>query len=176
MRIKEAKWEDGWLKLRTADVDARHFAYKFKGEGEYELKPKKELRSLDANAYMWVLCEKIAKAVGGTKEEIYRDAIRGVGVWRDFHMVDEGEAKTMRSAWERLGIGWVTEQVDFEQDGDHVVIRAYYGSSVYSRRQLSRVIDNLIQDAKAVGVETMPPEQLESLMRQWEERYESKKQ
>jgi hypothetical protein len=176
MRIKEAKWEDGWLKLKTADVDARHFAYKFKSEGDWELKPKKELRSLDANAYMWVLCEKIAKAVGSTKEDIYRDAIRDVGVWRDFHMVDESEAKSMRAAWERLGIGWVTEQVDFEQDGDHVVIRAYYGSSVYSRRQLSRVIDNLIQDAKAVGVETMPPEQLESLMRQWEERYESKKQ
>ena len=64
MRIREAKWEDGWLKLKTADVDARHFAYKFKDEGEWELKPKKDLRSLDANAYMWVLCEKIAKAVG----------------------------------------------------------------------------------------------------------------
>lgn len=176
MRIKEAKWKDGWLMLRTSDVDARHFAYKFKTEGEWELKPKTDLRSLDANAYMWVLCEKIAKAVGGTKEEIYRDAIRDVGVWRDFHMVDEDEAKSMRTAWERLGIGWPTEVVDFEQDGEHVVIRAYYGSSVYSRKQLSRVIDNLVQDAKNVGIETMPPEQLESMMRQWEERYEKNKQ
>lgn len=81
----------------------------------------------------------------------------------------------MRAAWERLGIGWPTEQIDYEQDGEHIVIRAYYGSSVYSRKQLSRVIDNLIQDAKAVGIETMPPAQLESMMREWE-RHEVKKQ
>jgi hypothetical protein len=174
MRIKEAKWEDGWLKLKTADVDARHFAYKFKSEGDWELKPKKELRSLDANAYMWVLCEKIAKAVGNTKEDVYRDAIRDVGVWRDFHLLED-EAKSMRAAWERLGIGWPTEQVDYDADGERVVIRAYYGSSVYSRKQLSRVIDNLIQDAKAVGIETMPPAQLESMMREWE-KHEAKKQ
>ena len=175
MRIKEAKWEDGWLMLKTADVDARHFAYKFKGEGEYELKPKKELRSLDANAYMWVLCEKIAKAVGITKTEVYRDAIKAVGEYTPLP-IKEPAVDEFKRLWAGRGLGWFVEVVDDSKLPGYKLCFAYYGSSVYSRRQLSRVIDNLIQDAKAVGVETMPPEQLESLMRQWEERYESKKQ
>ena len=49
MKVDKAIWEGGFLKLHTADVDARHFAYAFT-PGEYEIKPK-NIRSLDANAY-----------------------------------------------------------------------------------------------------------------------------
>ena len=49
MKVDSAVWEGGYLKLHTADVDARHFAYAFT-PGEYEIKPKKSLRSLDSNA------------------------------------------------------------------------------------------------------------------------------
>ena len=176
MRVEAVKWQDGWLMLKASDTEARRFAYKFPGEGEYELREKKPLRSLDANSYLWVLCDKIAKAVDSTKEEIYRNAIRDVGVFRDFHMMDIKEAQSMRTAWEMIGTGWVTEQVDFEQDGEHVVIRAYYGSSRYNRKQFSRLLDSIIQDAKAVGVETMPPDELNAMMSQWEAMHENKKQ
>lgn len=33
---------------------------------------------------------------------------------------------------------------------------------------MSRLIDNLIQDAKAVGIETMPPDKLAALLGEWE--------
>ena len=39
MKVDSAVWEGGYLKLHTADVDARHFAYAFT-PGEYEIKPK----------------------------------------------------------------------------------------------------------------------------------------
>ena len=44
----------------------------------------------------------------------------------------------------------------------------YYGSSVFSSSTMSRLIDNLIQDAKAVGIETMPPDKLAALLGEWE--------
>ena len=44
----------------------------------------------------------------------------------------------------------------------------YYGSSTFDTRQMSRLIDNLIQDAKAVGIETMPPDKLAALLGEWE--------
>ena len=44
MKIDKAIWEGGYLKLHTADVDARHFAYAFT-PGEYEIKAKKSIRS-----------------------------------------------------------------------------------------------------------------------------------
>ena len=44
----------------------------------------------------------------------------------------------------------------------------YYGSSVFSSSTMSRLIDNLIQDAKAVGIETMAPDKLAALLGEWE--------
>ena len=45
---------------------------------------------------------------------------------------------------------------------------AYYGSSDFDRREMSRLIDNIIQDCKAVGVETLPPDKLALLKEDWD--------
>jgi hypothetical protein len=39
----------------------------------------------------------------------------------------------------------------------------YYGSSTYNTAQMSLLIDHLVQDAKALGIETMTPQELEAL-------------
>src|SRR5690554_1779213 len=44
-----------------------------------EIKKYKKKRSLDANAYMWVLCQKIAEVIGSTKELVYKKIIKDVG-------------------------------------------------------------------------------------------------
>ena len=135
-----------------------------KQDKEYDLsiKEHKERRSMTANAYFWVLSEKLAQAVGSTKEEIYLNAIRDIGVWRDWP-VKKDLVDTFETLWHRQGIGWPTEQVDW-QDSDTVIIRAYYGSSTYSKRQMARLIDNIVQDCKACDIETMPPDKLRSLI------------
>ena len=46
-----------------------------------EIKKYRKKRSLDANAYCWVLCDKIAKTIGATKEEVYKDAVSNVGTF-----------------------------------------------------------------------------------------------
>ena len=43
----------------------------------------------------------------------------------------------------------------------------YYGSSSYSTHQMSVLIDQLIEDAKALGIETMPQDRLEALLNEW---------
>ncbi len=43
------------------------------------LKIKHPRRSLDANAYLWILCDKLAAVLGSTKEEIYQHAVREAG-------------------------------------------------------------------------------------------------
>jgi hypothetical protein len=48
-----------------------------------------------------------------------------------------------------------------------VVVRAYYGSSTYNTRQMSRLIDSVVEDCKAVGVETLSPDRLESMKEDW---------
>lgn len=128
-------------------------------------------RSLDANAYCWLLCGRIAEKMSDdgviyTKADIYKQAIKEVGVYKDFEF-DPDDAKTLRSAWEMLGTGWITEQVDYSQNGEKVVVRCYYGSSRYNAKQMSRLIDNLIQDCDALGIEHRTPEEIENLKSLW---------
>lgn len=125
-----------------------------------------EKRSRDANAYLWVLCDKISKKLKTTKEEVYRKYIKETGIYRENKM-NQDFAKTMRTAWERLGVGWVTEQVDFSGNGENVVVRFYYGSSTYNKRQMTRLIESVIEDCEELGIETITPEEKENLLNLW---------
>ena len=69
-----------------------------------------------------------------------------------------------------LGTGWPTEEVDYQQDGDGVVVRAYYCSSRYNAKQMSRIIDMAVQDAKSLGIETLTPDELARMNIEWGER------
>lgn len=133
---------------------------------DIKIKKHREKRSLDANAYMWVLCDRLAEAIGSTKVAIYRDAIRDVGIFKDFTL-SHYEAPSLEKAWSMLGTGWLTERIGF--DDDNVFVRCYYGSSMYNKRQMARLLDYIIQDCKNVGVETMTPEEIARLKAVWGE-------
>lgn len=139
-----------------------------------QVKKYREKRSLSANALCWELCTKLAEKLSNrveqyTKEDIYRQAIKEIGVYKDFENLPQSDANTLRHAWELLGTGWITEQVDFMPDGENVTVRCYYGSSQYNKKQMSRLINNLVQDCIAVGVEHRPPEEVESILKSWGE-------
>lgn len=131
----------------------------------------REKRSSAANRYCWKLCGEIAEKLSNdkvvhTKEDIYREAIKNCGVWYD----DEVEPEKVNwrcTAWQKIGTGWITERVDFTPDGNKEIIRFYYGSSMYNTKQMSRLIDNIVQDCKALGIETMPPDEIERLKSLW---------
>ena len=132
----------------------------------------REKRSLDANRYLWQLCSMIADKLSDdgapyTKEEIYRKAIKARGVCREQGGLPPDFAKTSRTAWEMLGTGWITEQVDFEPDGERVIVRYYYGSSTYNTKQMSRIIDWLVVECQQQGIETKSQEEIDSLLQSW---------
>ena len=133
----------------------------------------REKRSLDANAYFWALCGKLAEKLSDentkyTKEDIYLKSIKEVGVYKDFQGLSPTDAKTLKVAWEMLGTGWITEYVDYMQDGENLVVRCYYGSSKYNTKQMSRLISNISQDCEAVGIETKTPDEIANLLSLWE--------
>lgn len=63
------------------------------------------------------------------------------------------------------GIAWFTEIVDIAEN-DKIVVNAYYGSSSYNSKQMSRLIENLVQDCQAVGIETKSVEEINSLLKE----------
>lgn len=139
--------------------------------------PRKK-RSLNANAYMWELCTKIADKLSDegtlhTKEDVYREAVRQVGVFRDIPMLTEG-AETLQKAWQMHGTGWITEIVDYLTGNIGYLVRLYYGSSTYNTKQMSRLINCLIQDCDSLGIDHRTPEEINNMLSLWEQ--ERKKQ
>lgn len=166
MKIEAVRYAGGNLILKTSDAEAKHFVYNFK-PGDYDIQKHRNKRSNDANGLCWTMIHRIAEAVNLPEIEVYRNAIKEVGVYRDFEW-SEDEAKTLRTAWSKLGLGWVTEQLDYDAGGKNVVVRCYYGSSTYNTKQMSRLIDSLLQEAENLDIPTPESERIDSLLRDWD--------
>lgn len=132
----------------------------------------REKRSLDANAYCFVLIGKIAEATGVPKDDVYREAVRQLGGNYETVCVMKKAADALCNGWGHNGLGWITEQFPSKIDGC-VNVNLYYGSSTYDTKTMSRLIDNVVQDAKALGIETMTPAELARLEEQWNGSLES---
>lgn len=131
-----------------------------------------ERRSLSANAYCWVLCEKIAVEISTenhpvAKEDVYREAIRRVGAF-DIYRVPAAAAEKTCERWARNGIGWIAESLGHRTGDDYDDVCFYYGSSTYDRAEMGRLLDDLIEDAEALGIETKSPEEVDRLLSLWQ--------
>ena len=166
MRIDSARFDGQNLILETKDLDALRFAYGFKA-GEYEVVRKKKKRSLDSNAYAWVLIDKLAEKLSMSKEEVYRNAIRHIGGVSETVCVVEHGVEQLTRSWARNGLGWSYEVFDSKIPGCKNVI-LHYGSSVYTQSQMGRLIDSLVQDCKALGIETLSPDKLAAMLGEWQ--------
>jgi hypothetical protein len=130
-----------------------------------EIKPYKARRSLDSNAYLWVLCQKLAEKIGGTKEDIYKEAIRKAGQF-DFIAVTESAAEQFIKAWQGKGLGWYAEASESKIDGCKKIM-VYYGSSVYDSKEMAHLIDYIVSECKELGIETMTPAEISRMMNEW---------
>lgn len=168
MQIEEAKLEMGWLCLKTQPADALKFVMKFKA-GNYDIKQIRKKRSLDANAYCFVLLDRLSAALQTPKEELYRRYIKEVGDVSDIVCVKDSAVKRLVEQWENKGLGWQTETFPSKLDGCTNVI-LYYGSSIYDTKQMSRLIDLIVQDCQSIGIETRNPEEIKSLLEAWDDK------
>ena len=75
---------------------------------QYEVKEHKPKRSLDSNAYCWLLLGKLQDELHIKKEDIYRDLIRNIGSYVIVPVKNEA-VERFRESWSKNGIGWVTE-------------------------------------------------------------------
>lgn len=137
-------------------------------EGDVELTVKKyrQKRSLDANAMMWHFCEEIAKVTGTTKEDVYRQEIREVGVYTPLPIRNDA-VDEFQEIWSSHGVGWIAEVVDDSKLEGYKLVFAYHGSSQYDTKQMSRLIDNIMQDAKALGIDTLSEQERSVLLDAW---------
>lgn len=133
-----------------------------------EIKPHKKRRSLDANAYCWKLIGELAAKLNVPRDELYRASIREIGGNSEIVCVKNKAVDKLCDGWRRNGIGWQTETMPSKLPGCTNVI-LYYGSSTYDTVQMSRLIDNIVQDCKEVGIQTETPDQIAEMKSRWGE-------
>lgn len=131
-----------------------------------EIKPFREKRSLDANAYFWVLADKLAEKLNSTKEEVYKNYIKDIGGNSDIVCVEDKAVDRLCESWESGGIGYQTDVFPSKLKGCTNVV-LYYGSSTYNTKQMSRLIDSVVEDCREQGIETKTPDEIEKLKSLW---------
>jgi len=121
-------------------------------------------RTLTQNAYLWTLCDELAQSLDSTAKEVYRLAIRHVGVL-ELVPVKLESAKRWVSSWEGKGDGWICEEHRESKLEGYITYRCYYGSSVYNTKEQARLIDYIIDECKLLGIPTMSTNEVERLKR-----------
>ena len=134
-----------------------------------ELKKYRQKRSLDANAYCWVLCDSIAKELSNdgsivTKEQVYQDSILQIGTFEPM-IWELKNFEKCKEIWQKQGLGFLVQEVN--RKDKCVKVHCYYGSSTYDTKEMSLLIELLVELAKSLNIETKPKEEIDSLLRSW---------
>ena len=126
-----------------------------------------ERRTLRANAYMWTLLNELANKLSdrGMKpvkaEDIYIEYVRDYGR-NDRVYVRKDAVNAFCRGWRAQGQGWIA--IPQRSKGEMVEVQVFYGSSVYTRGEMARLIDAVVADCKEQGIDTRTPEELAKML------------
>ena len=178
MRIKNLNLQTTlWSAQLTIECDMREAselqriieeAGKVDSESEYtvSIKRRKKKRSLDANAYMWVLLRELAFKVENSPIELYKHYVRGFGQYYVIP-VREDAIEAFSKVWSSHGIAWFVDDIGpCRRTAGYHNLKAYYGTSEYDTKAMSRLIDEVVLDCKAQGIETMSREEINYLLKE----------
>ena len=141
---------------------------------DYEVKIElvKKKRSGNANSYLWVLLKELARKLDKPYTELYKEFIREYGDYTMVLLRSEAVDEFMKNWKNRKSKnskanedGWWCDSVG-EKNG-YTTLKCYAGSSSYDTVRMSRLIDGVVAECKAQGIETMTPNELEKLKQQW---------
>lgn len=141
---------------------------------DVEVKRHREKRSLDANAYYWLLVGKIGKITGDSKNHIHNIMLERYG---ELDKMPDGSLIPF----------CIRDDIDYLEfpyphlkptqktlsKGDKLY-RWYYqikGSSEYNTAEMSHLIDGVVNECKEMGIETLPPEELERMMAVYDKKH-----
>ena len=119
-------------------------------------------RSLDANAYCWVILQKIAEVLHQDKWNVYLEMLGKYGVFTHI-IVKPNVVDKVKEEWRT-----VKELGEVSVNGmTGIQLQCYFGSSTYNTKEMSVLIDGIVYEAKELGIETLPPDELERMKIEW---------
>lgn len=138
------------------------------GKLNVEIKKYRQKRSLDANRYFWKLLTEYAEEKEIDAIEEYKERVKRLGIFR-VSRIETKDLETFKKSWENWGTAWFCEVYDTEYLGDieFKILHLYYGSSSFNSKQMSRLVNDLVEDCKEIGIETKPQAEIDSLLKEW---------
>lgn len=129
------------------------------------IKKFRKKRSLDANAYCWALITEIANHpdVRSSKEEVYEEMLQKYG------FLDKDENGyipiTLRADIDikRIGGHWKF----YTSNGKFNAYLSIKGSSEYDTSEMAHFINQIVLEAKELGIETATPEEIARMNELW---------
>lgn len=141
---------------------------------KWDIKEHKEKRSLSQNAYYWKLITEVARKKKQSVTYIHNTELRAAryAKWFNDQLIlvsipdtDDAEKQVMETMDYHLA-------PTNKREGDKRVYVMLRGSSEFNTSEMSHLLDLLIQDAEALGIQTLTPRELEQ-MREYEQRLEN---
>ena len=170
MKTRDGKWI---ISIVTPEDFTEEFDDLKDKDVNVTIKKAGKKRSLDANAFAWVLINQIAEKLqikepksGWTPIEVYRAAVREVAGACNVHMVRVEEADEIFKDWVDMGIGFQVEVMASPREG-WLEALFWKGSHLFNSEQMSALINILIQEANQQGIPTMPDEEARKLIGEW---------
>lgn len=145
-----------------------------KTDKDYEvtIKVNRKRRSLDANAYSWVLTGRLADKLGITKDECHMLMLQRYGQ----PAVDDDGNAIIVSALASISQDAIVRQLGyvapipthgFIGDKEFIHYRVLKGSSEFDTKEMAIFIDGIIDECREMGIETLTPREVERLKGEW---------
>lgn len=120
-------------------------------------KKNRHKRSLDANAYAWLMISQIGDILHIPKEEVYVKELIKYGQHAFLFRVEHGANIDLDGVYANF----------IEYDGRFDIYEAFRGSSTYDTKEMADFIDGIVQDAKELGIDTVPRVELDKIKGKW---------
>lgn len=128
----------------------------------YDVKINKhrEKRSLNANNYLWELCTQIGDILRKSKEEVYLDMLIDYGQSIMVSVLSDIKLNGFYKYYKEAG-----KSILNGKEFTHYKI--YKGSSEYNTKEMSILLDGIVQEARQLGIRTKENEELEKMIDKW---------
>ena len=144
-------------------AEISQFLYKLDKDTKYDIQIDKHRnkRSLDANAYSWVLQTEIANVLRISKEEVHFDMLKAYGQRDYVSLLANVNIADYYTYYEEVGT--------FKQNNNNFKsYMIYKGTHNYNSKEMSIFIDGVVQEARNLGIETLKDKEIKSLIEEME--------
>lgn len=127
-----------------------------------DINKNSDKRSLNANAYFWKLVTELGHKLGFDKDQMYIRQLSRYGVFQDIIIKREALPHFEKE------FRYVEIFDDGYEVGEMLTARCYFGSSLYTTKEMSDLIEGTVNDCHDLGIDTWSKEEIDYLLSIWE--------